>query len=136
MIRKLNFNNFEDIVKYIEDLSKESKEKVTHNLKEMYRKFPTHFTQLESDFKKYNEKGDKEDKGFLYQELMNLEGIRDSLQQKLKDAEDLHQKKTLEDKILNLSIKVIYLRAVIIFYAKSGKRCEMLVMELLEKESQ
>ena len=123
-------------MKYIEDLSKNSEEKVTHNLKEMYRKFPKHFKQLERDFKKYNEKGDKEDKGFLYQELINLEGIRYSLQQKLKDVENLHQKKELEDKILNISIKVIYLRAIIIFYGKSGKRCEMIVKELLENESQ
>lgn len=136
MIRKLNFNNFEEIVKYIEDLSKNSEEKVTHNLKEIYRKFPKYFKQLESDFKKYNEKGDKEDKGFLYQELMNLEGIRDSLLQKLKDAEDLHQKKEFEVKLVNLSIKVIYLRAIIIFYGKSRKRCEMLIKELSENVRQ
>ena len=67
---------------------------------------------------------------------MNLEEIRDSLLQKLKDAEDLHQKKELEDILLNLSIKVTYLRAIIISYGKSGKRCEMIVKELLEKKCQ
>lgn len=135
MIRKLNANNFEEIVRYVEDLSKYFKENATNSLKKMYRKFPTHFNQLESDFNKYNEKGDKEDRGFLYQELMNLEGIRYSLQQKLKGVEDLHQRTELEDKLLKLSIKVIYLGAIIVFYRKSGKKCEMLIKELLEKES-
>ena len=59
LIRRLNFNNFEEVVKHIEDLSKDYREKVTYNLKEMFRKFPKHFTQLESNFRKYNEKGDK-----------------------------------------------------------------------------
>ena len=93
-----------------------------HVLKEMYRKFPKRFKQLESDFKKYNKKGDKEDKGFIYRELMNLEGTRDSLLQKLKDAEDLLQKKELEVKLVNLSIKVVYLRAIIIFFSEIRKK--------------
>ena len=66
---------------------------------------------------------------------MNLEGIRDSLQLKLNDVEDLHQKKESEEKLLNLSIKVIYLRVIIIFYRESGKDCEMLIKELFENES-
>jgi len=74
MIRKLNVNNFEEIVRYVEDLSKYFEEKATYSLKKMYRKFPKQFSQLESEFNKYNEKGDKEDRGFLYRELMNLEG--------------------------------------------------------------
>lgn len=54
----------------------------------------------------------------------------------LKYTEDILQKKELEDKLLDFLIKVIYLRARIIFYGKSGKRCEMLVKELLENERQ
>lgn len=65
----------------------------------MFRKFPKHFNKLENDFKKYNGKGDKEDKDFLYQELINLEGKRYSLLQKLKDTEGLPQKKGLEEKL-------------------------------------
>jgi len=136
MIRNLNANNFEEIVRYIEDLSNYFEEKATYSLIKMYRKFPEQFNQLESDFNKYNEKGDKEDKGFLYQEMMNLEGIRYSLQQNLKGLEDLNQKDELEEKILKLSIKIIYLGAIITFYGKSGKTCEILIKELLEKESQ
>ena len=71
MIRKLNANNFEEIVRYVEDLSKYFEEKATFSLKNMYRKFPKQFNQLESDFNKYNEKGDKEDRGFLYQVKSN-----------------------------------------------------------------
>ena len=136
MIRKLNANNFEEIVGYVEDLSKYFEEKATYSLRKMYRTFPKQFNQLESDFNKYNEKGDKEDRGFLYQEMMNLEGIRYSLQQKLKSVEDLHQKNKLEDKLLKLSLKVNYLGAIIVLYGKSGKKCEILIKELLEKESQ
>jgi len=136
MIRKLNANNFEEIVRYVEDLSKYFEETATYSLKKMYRKFPKQFKQLESEFKIYNEKGDEEDKGFLYQELMNLEGIRYTLQQKLKYVEDLHQKNELEEKLLKISIKVNYLGSIIVLYRKSGKKCEILIKELLEKESQ
>ena len=122
------------LLRYVEDLSKYFEEKATYSLKKMYRKFPKQFNQLESEFNKYNEKGDKEDRGFLYQEMMNLEGIRYSLQQKLKNVEDLNQKNKLGDKLLKLSIKVIYLGAIITFYGKSGKKCEMLIKELLENE--
>lgn len=60
---------------------------------------------------------------------MNLEGIRDFILQQLKDIDKLHQKKELEVKLLTLSIKVIYLRAIIIFYGKSRKKCEILIKE-------
>ncbi len=59
----------------------------------MHRKFPNRFNQLETNFKKYDGKGYKEDKDFLYQKLINIEGIRYSLLQKLKDTEVLPQKK-------------------------------------------
>lgn len=126
MIRKLNANNFEEILRYVKDLSKYFEENAINRLKKMYRKFPKQFNQLESEFKKYNEKGDREDRGFLYQELINLEGIRYTLQQKLKGVENLHQKNELEDKLLKLSIKVIYLRAIIVSYGKSGIKWDAL----------
>jgi len=134
MIQKPISSNLEDIIKYIKDLSKDSNEKAIYDLREMYSKFPKHFDQLESDFKNYNKKADKEDKDFLYQELINLEVIRYSLQLKLNDTKEFHQKKELENKLLNISLKVVYLRAIIIFYGKSGKKCELLVKELLENE--
>lgn len=45
-------------MKFVEDLSKDSEEKAIHDLEEMYSKFPKRFKQLESEFKKYYEKGD------------------------------------------------------------------------------
>ncbi len=136
MIQKPNFNNLKDVVKYLEEFSVDIEEETIHDLKDMFRKFPKRFNLLEIDLKKYNEKGEKEDKDFLYKELINPEEIRYSLLQKLKDTESLPQKKELEEKFLNLWIKVIYLRVIIIFYGKSEKMCEILVKEILENESQ
>lgn len=108
------------------------KEKAIRDFKKAFTQFPQRFTRLENTFKTYNQRYDERDKDFLYQELLYLERTRDSLQENQKETKDPLQKKEVEEKLLDLSLKVMYLRVIIALYGKSQK-CELVMKELLEK---
>ena len=81
---------------------------------------------METEFNKYNKKYDERDKDFLYQELIDLEESRSSLERRLKelskifqnglisDSEYNDQEKEIKNELTRVSSNIIYLRAFII----------------------
>ena len=81
---------------------------------------------METEFNKYNKKYDERDKDFLYQELIDLEESRSSLERRLKelskifqngfisDSEYNDQEKEIKNELTRVSSNIIYLRALII----------------------
>jgi len=100
-------------------------DKAKLNLSKLAKQYPVRFKSLEAEFMEYSKKCEEKNKDFLYKKLIDLEEIRFSLENKLKeliersqegvisDSEYNNQVKEIKNDLTDISSKITYLRAFI-----------------------